>query len=272
MPKHHQPLTPATAVRSIAVPTRRRAASALAFLMMTTVGCGGGDPFRYTRVSGEVRYRDGNPLVVPDLQLAFYPLQEPKDRRTHPRPGSAVADPRTGKFTAATTRSPGDGLVRGRHKVTLHTTGRSTLPIDVAGPEYGDPATTPLEVDTDKLPFQIRVQRPAIVAVRGAVTHENGMPLKVPGAVCGFHVPKPLSRDFREVATAALDAQTGAFSSVSHGDGNGLFAGSYRVTIRGVDGGPLDATAVPETYADPRTSPLTLDTAASPVTLTIPNP
>jgi len=272
MSHHRPPLTSMAEDRPTSVSARRCSVAAVALLAAVTIGCGGGDPFRYTRVSGEVRYRDGNPLVVPDLQLAFYPLQEPKDRRTHPRPGSAVADARTGKFTAATTRSPGDGLVRGRHKVTLHTTGRSTLPIDVAGPEYGDPAKTPLEVDTEKLPFQIRVQRPAIVAVHGAVTHENGTPLQLPDAVCGFHVSKPLSRDFREVGTAAIDAQTGQFSSVSHGDGNGLFAGSYRVTIRAADGGPLDPTVVPETYADPRTSPLTFDTAASPVTLTLPKP
>ena len=51
--------------------------------------------------------------------------------------------------------------------------------------------------------------------------------------------------------------------------------GARRVALANLhfaDGRPLPAAVVPETYADPRTTPLTLDTAASPVTFTIPKP
>jgi hypothetical protein len=36
----------------------------------------------------------------------------------------------------------------------------STLPANIAAPEYGDPDRTPLKVDTAKLPFEIFVKKP----------------------------------------------------------------------------------------------------------------
>jgi hypothetical protein len=248
----------------------------VAMVLVAASGCGARDPFRYVRVSGDVRYRDGQRIDCRSLRLSFTPLEPPRDPRTHPRPGTATVDVRTGQFTAATTRKTGDGLVRGRHKVALRTTDGGPLPIDVVGPEYASAATTTLEVDSGELPLEIRVPRPSIVAVRGAFVREDGSPLLVPDAVCGFFVPTadPRSRDFREIGTATVAGDTGRFSAVSRGDdaGNGLFVGTYRVTIRAADGQPLPATVVPETYADPRTTPLTIDTAASPLTLTIPKP
>jgi hypothetical protein len=239
-------------------------------------GCGGRDPFRYVRVSGDVRYRDGQRIDCPSLRLSFTPLEPPRDARTHPRPGTATVDVSSGRFTSATTRKTGDGLVRGRHKVALRTTEGGPLPIDVVGPGYAAAATTPLEVDTAALPLQIRVPRPSVVAVRGEFVREDGSPLVVSDAVCGFFLPAvdPRSRDFREIGTAVVAGDTGRFTAVSRGEdaGNGLFVGEYRVTLRAADGQPLPAAVVPETYADPRTTPLTLDTAASPATFTIPKP
>jgi len=244
--------------------------------LVAAAGCGTRDPFRYVRVEGDVRYRDGQRIDCRSLRLSFTPLAPPRDPRTHPRPGTATVDVRTGRFAAATTRKTGDGLVRGRHKVALRTTDGGPLPVDVVGPEYASAATTTLEVDTGTLPLQIRVPRPTVVAVRGAVVREDGSPLRVPEAVCGFFVPAAdaRSRDFREIGQAAVDDDTGRFTPVSRGGdaGNGLFLGTYRVTIRAADGQPLPATVVPEKYADPRTTPLTIDTASSPLTLTIPQP
>jgi|GEM_PF-1102448 len=248
----------------------------IAMGLVASAGCGPRDPFRYVRVSGDVRHSDGQRIDCQSLRLSFTPLGPPRDPRTHPRPGTATVDVRTGQFTSATTRKTGDGLVRGRHKVALRTTEGGPLPIDVVGPEYATAATTPLEIDTNSLPLQIRVPRPIVVAVRGEFVREDGSPLLVPDAVCGFFVPAAdaRSRDFREIGTAVVAGDTGRFTAVSRGDdaGNGLFAGTYRVTIRAAGGQPLPATAVPEKYADPRTTPLTIDTAASPVTLTIPKP
>lgn len=254
----------------------RRAAvlTPLLVALAAAVGCGRSDPFGATRVSGDVRYGDDALLECPGLRLSFYPLRPPRDPRTHPRPGAAVVDVRTGRFTAATTRTPDDGLVRGRHKVTLRGADGLPLPIDVAGAEYADPVRTPLEVDTDDRPFRIRVRRPAVVAVRGGLVYEDGSPVLVPDAVCGFFVPHTDRnlRSFREIGTATVDGGTGRFASVSRADGDGLFAGTYRVTIRAADGRPLPATAVPAQYADPRTTPLSIDTASAPLTLTIPRP
>lgn len=255
----------ATACRMVLV-------AGVACVLAAAAGCGGRDPFRHARVSGDVRYRDGTLIDCEGLRLSFTPLGPPRDPRTHPRPGTATVDTRTGQFASATTRRTGDGLVRGRHKVALRTTDGGPLPIDVVGQEYAAAATTPVEIDTDVLPLRIRIPRPTVVAVRGAVVRGDGSPLLAPDAVCGFFIPDGAarSRGFREIGSAAIDAQTGEFATVSRGGENGLFAGSYRVTIRAADGEPLPATVVPERYADPRTTPLTIDTAAAPLTLAIP--
>lgn len=265
----------AAACRAVLLARRIQLVS-IALCLACLAGCGGRDPFRYVRVSGDVRYRDGQRIECRNLRLSFTPLEPPRDARTHPRPGTATVDVSSGRFTSATTRKTGDGLVRGRHKVALRTTDGSPLPVDVAGPECAAAATTPLEIDTATLPLQIRVPRPTVVAVGGEFVREDGSPLVVSDAVCGFFLPTgdARSRDFREIGTAVVASDTGRFTAVSRGDdaGNGLFAGTYRVTLRAADGQPLPAAVVPETYADPRTTPLTLDTAASPVTFTVSKP
>ena len=48
----------------------------------------------------------------------------------------------------------------GKHKVTIAGRGRQPLPAEVVPPEYADPAKTPLEVDTAKLPFGLKVHKP----------------------------------------------------------------------------------------------------------------
>lgn len=134
---------------------------ALLGLLGTVPGCGRVDPYQYSPISGDVLYEDGSRIPIADLQIFFYPQAAPRDNRTHAKLGWASVDTRTGRFVRATTRTMGDGLVVGTHKVTLNTVSRGSLPIDVVGPEYGDPATTPLVVDTKTQPFRLRVARPS---------------------------------------------------------------------------------------------------------------
>jgi hypothetical protein len=129
-------------------------------LFIMAAGCRRMDPYSYAPVSGDVLYEDGRPIQFSDMQLFFYPQVSPQAARTHPRPGWATLDAGTGRFARATTRTPGDGIVAGAHKVTLNTISRGSLPPDIVGPEYGDPATTPLMVDTKDQPFRLRVARP----------------------------------------------------------------------------------------------------------------
>lgn len=116
--------------------------------------------FPVTPVSGKVLFSDGTPIPVEEFQLTFYPQVPPKDHRTFPRAGAAIVDGKTGVFNAATSYRSHDGLIIGKHKVTVQLVGRLPMPADTMRPEYGDPMRTPLIVDTSQQPLQIVVDKP----------------------------------------------------------------------------------------------------------------
>jgi len=107
-----------------------------------------------------VTYEDGTPIPVEPLVLTFYSQDGQLDAKTYPRPGMAVARKEDGTFSGVTSHNAGDGLVPGRHKVTL--TDLDGLPLDavLVPPEYADPNSTPLEVDTADAPFHLKVRKP----------------------------------------------------------------------------------------------------------------
>ncbi len=121
---------------------------------------GGDDPFSYRRVSGTVLYEDGGVIPAGALTLTFISMAPPHSPRMHPRPGIASVNPTTGAFQSATSHKPGDGLVKGSHKVLISGDNRRPLPEDVVPPEYTDFKTTPLQVDTKAGPFLLKVRRP----------------------------------------------------------------------------------------------------------------
>lgn len=125
-------------------------------------GCFGGsdDSFRFINVSGKVRYEDGALIPAKRLALTFVPLETVSDNKKFARPGLALVDEKTGGFRAATTKKPNDGIVFGRHRVVLSVLDREPLPDDVVPAIYKDQAKSPLEVDTRKQPFDIRIARP----------------------------------------------------------------------------------------------------------------
>ncbi len=138
----------------------RRPGSTVYFWLFALLlaGCGGGDPFTYAKVSGKVTYEDGS--VIPyGVMLQFHPQREPLDEKTHPRVGTAEVDPKTGEFSSVTSYQPNDGLVRGRHKVTIISLG-GMIPPDIVPEEYTDVTRTPLEVDTAEQPFHLKVRKP----------------------------------------------------------------------------------------------------------------
>ena len=122
----------------------------LGVVLTASVGCGSNEPFDYTKVSGSVMYDDETLIDAPAIEVTFYPQAEPKDEKTHPRPGVAVVDPATGKFTSVTSHKPNDGVVPGLQKVTVQTFDESHTPTDVLPKEYTDVLTTPLTFDTTK--------------------------------------------------------------------------------------------------------------------------
>jgi len=127
--------------------------------LLLVAGCGHKDPFDYVQVSGKVTYEDGSPIPIDGKRITFYPQGGSIDAKTHPRPGMASVD-KAGAFRSATSHLPNDGLVRGRHKVTLLAGNGQLLPPSVVPAEYGDPDKTPLEVDTAEQPFVLKVRQP----------------------------------------------------------------------------------------------------------------
>lgn len=121
-------------------------------------GCGGtNSPFDYVKVSGRLSYEDGTPIPANGIKLIF-DSQAPPVGNAHPRPGSAMVSA-SGEFKDVTSYKYADGLVPGKHKVSIlyatDANGKLLVPA-----EYTKGSTTPLVVDTADSPFEIKVPRP----------------------------------------------------------------------------------------------------------------
>lgn len=139
--------------------TLQKSVLSLVFLSFFFVGCSK-EPFKYVPASGKVTYEDGTPIPADVLSLTFISQAPPVDAKTYPRPGMAVVDKATGEFKAVTSHKLNDGLVRGKHKVTLSGANGAVLPASIVPPEYNDYSKTPLEADTDKMPIVLKVRKP----------------------------------------------------------------------------------------------------------------
>ena len=125
------------------------------------VGCDDGDPFAYRQVSGKVLYDDGSTIRAARIEISFVPQTEAADEKTHPRPGIGNVNKADGTFNRITSHKPADGIVAGRHKVVLRSFDEMENETDHIPPEYRDPTTTPLEVDTATgTTFDLTVKKP----------------------------------------------------------------------------------------------------------------
>jgi hypothetical protein len=112
------------------------------------------------RVSGTVTYTDGTPLPVDGMVIHFHSFVRARDAETLPPVGVAVVDRDTGAFSYATTRLPGDGIISGLHKVTVHAAGEQPLPESIASTDYSERNRTVLRVNTKNKPFKILIDKP----------------------------------------------------------------------------------------------------------------
>lgn len=158
-------LTTGAAWRSFAAPafsqqtrllSRRLAAFCLLVVTSSVLGCGDTNPFRMEKVTGRVVYEDGSVIPVDSIAIRFDSLTPPLDAKTHPRPGFAFTNP-DGTFQQVTSHKANDGIVRGKHRVSLAVADGEQAPI----PEvYRSPQTTPVEIDSANSPLEIRIARP----------------------------------------------------------------------------------------------------------------
>lgn len=128
--------------------------------LITCCGCSSADPFAYVQVSGKVTYEDGSPIPADSIRLTFVPQSKSLDEKTHARPGVAEVSVADGSFSVVTSRKHGDGVVPGRHKITVVALDATQTPTDAVSGEYAAEATTPLEVDTANQPFNLLVPKP----------------------------------------------------------------------------------------------------------------
>jgi hypothetical protein len=121
------------------------------------LGCGPRSPFSYVKSYGKITYEDGT-VIPAGLRLQFAAMDAPEVAGAHPRPGIANVNGQ-GEFDCVTSYKYGDGLVSGKHKVSIEQAtdakGKPLVP-----PQYCSIATTPLVVDTKTLPFDIKVPKP----------------------------------------------------------------------------------------------------------------
>jgi hypothetical protein len=125
-----------------------------------TAGCRDPNPFEQVPVSGTILYEDGSVIPAKGIRLIFDSQAPPADAARFPRPASALVDVFNGSFASATTYRHGDGLVRGKHKVVLDIVPPTEGNTPLVPPEYLSAKTTPLIVDTDSLPLELRVPQP----------------------------------------------------------------------------------------------------------------
>ena len=124
---------------------------------LALAGCGSASPFDKVQVSGRVTYEDGSAIPGDRVEVEFRSLTPAIDKKTHPRPGVAIAQP-DGSFDVVTSHKYGDGLIVGRHKVLIRSLNTDGRPTGAVPAEYDRSDTTPLEVDTADSPFDLKVR------------------------------------------------------------------------------------------------------------------
>ena len=123
-----------------------------------SAGCGSNSPFDYEKVAGEIMYDDGTPIPAGGMQLRFAAQDAPTLENAYPRPAVANVDEQ-GAFDCVTSYKYGDGLIPGRHKVAIEV-GLSPGGKTLVPKEYTSITTTPLVIDTENAPLEIKVPKP----------------------------------------------------------------------------------------------------------------
>ena len=129
-------------------------------LLVAIVGCGGGEPFDYVKVSGKVTYDDGSLIRAGRIVVVFLSQAEGKSPTIQPRPGAAEVDVKTGTFDFVTSHKYGDGIVPGKHKVLIRSIDEQMRPTSAIPIEYSSVDKTPVLVDSRDAPFHFQIPKP----------------------------------------------------------------------------------------------------------------
>lgn len=134
---------------------------ACVFVMLVPAasGCGSNSPFTSVPVHGKVTYDDGTLVPVAGIRIFFHSLEPPKNGM-HPRPAQAAVGP-DGTFKDVTSYKFADGLVLGKHRVSLVCEEGGKLTSKIPR-DYALPEKTPLEIEvTESDQFlEIKIPKP----------------------------------------------------------------------------------------------------------------
>lgn len=130
-------------------------------MFLITLGCRSSDPFSYVKVSGKVSFEDGSQIKAHRITVTFVPQMEPVEGLFYPRSGRAEVNVDDGTFHTVTSHKYGDGIVRGKHKVLIHTYDEQNNPTDLVALAFSSASTTPLLVDTaETTQFHLVIAKP----------------------------------------------------------------------------------------------------------------
>lgn len=140
----------------------RKFCAALGVIVATVVlsGCGSGNGYSTTQPTGKITYEDGSLIPAAGIQLRLKSLAS-DDPNVTPRTGMITVNVADGTFNGGMTYKPDDGVIAGKHKVGISLTGKPGQDIRKLVPAaYISAASTPVEVDTDALPWEIKIPKP----------------------------------------------------------------------------------------------------------------
>jgi len=127
--------------------------------LLLLVGCHADSAYPVVRVAGVVKYDDGSLIPAHRIAVKFISQSPPVDLKTHPRPGLGEVNIEDGTITVSTYGFD-DGLIRGKHKVTVQSLDERNRLTSAIPQLYRLPQSSPLEIDTDSGPFELLIKKP----------------------------------------------------------------------------------------------------------------
>jgi hypothetical protein len=119
------------------------------------------DPNAYREVYGRVCYDDGSKIPSPSLFLSFTPDSEPSSSSGGLRTSAVRVDSQTGKFAAKLSYRKDISSKVSRYRVCVFEAPQLSLAEELASPVYSNPDETPIRVDIENQPLEIKLSRPA---------------------------------------------------------------------------------------------------------------
>ena len=126
-------------------------------ILIALAGCSR-DPFSFVQASGKVSYVDGAPLPTDGgLRLIFVSTAPPLENGVRPPQAAAYPDA-SGNFSKVSSIRQGGGMAAGEYKVAIMYEGVDAKRF--VPKEFISPKSTPLTVNTDDAPFDLKIPRP----------------------------------------------------------------------------------------------------------------